>query len=306
MNQEMYKKIVIPALLSMGLILAFVSSGYGQKGISEAACQARAGRLMKIVENWTQKGHPVSYDVEAFWKALGPEVTYNKLTQYITVEDGVVKPIRSGYEVALYQRIKDFIVSSPSKKIGPNELLQMGLEVVGQGGRANLQMVFLTIHNVERILARPQQWAGGPITGDYGHPPTDPAYPILQDIRGIASTGGKTLPEIMNARRRPDGSVYLATWCMEALYNRETGPFQFQPGAINAEWNAGCHYYFWIGALARTTLGSAAIIGGIVGEIRAKKANNNEQQGVIEVSHFVCGSMMGSLAFSKRNQFLKK
>ena len=110
----------------------------------------------------------------------------------------------------------------------------------------------------------------------------------------------------MNTRRKPDGSVYISIWSMEALYNRENGPFQFQPGVINAEWNGGCHYYFWIGALARTTLGSGAIVGGIIGEIRAKNAGWNEQQGVVEISHFVCGSIMGSLAFSKCNQLLRK
>lgn len=284
------------------------------RGISQAACQARAGHLMKMIENWNKGGHRATYNADGFWQATGlgsnDNVRRLRLGQYLKFEDGVIKPIRSGREVALYQKIKEFIAHrQPNQRLGMDTLLIMGLDACsGSGGSTNLQMALLTIHNVVRILARPQQWAGVALPKDYGHPASDPAYPILQDVLGRSSTGGPALPDIMGVKRYPKGHAQAggvpAIWCMAGLFDPRTGPFQPQPGANGAEWNGGCHYYYWIGALARTTLGPAFVVGGLVGEKGGKAGS--EAQGTIEISQFVCGSIFGSEAYKQRNGLLRK
>jgi hypothetical protein len=322
------KKITIMAMLLFGALAAHAvllraqSTGTSQ-GISQAACQARAGHLMKTIDDWTaSSGRQVEYSVDGFWKALrlsNAPASQARLLQYFATEDGStsVPELRSGNEVALYQRIKEFIaVRGPNDRLGMDRLLQMGLDASGGGGgKVNLQIVLLTVHNVERIMARPQQWSADsqegtrPGTNQVGHPPNDPAYPVLQDLRGLGSTGGKSLAEMFNIPRRtqspgpqlPIGEVLKPSWSM-TLYDPKAGVFQPQPGAISDEWNGGCHYYFWLGALARTTLGVGAIIGGARGELVAKEASGNKAQGEVEVSHFVCGSIFGSEAFKRRNK----
>ncbi len=301
------QRLIIPTIFCILLPLPVVAQN--PAGISEAACDQRAKDLMQVTRDWTQSGkRNVAYDTDGFWKALGPDVNYNKLTNYITKEDGVVKPVRSGHEVALYNKIKEFVSNrNAGDRLDMSKLLRMGLDSCSNaGGEANLQITLLTIHNVVRILARPQQWSGPGIAGDYGHPETDPAYPILQDLQGRSSTGGPTFPAMMGIRQKPSGEVGDPLWSMRTLFDQQKGAFENEPGAINAEWNAGCHYYHWIGGLARSTLGSAAIMGGIVGEIRAKDATGNRDQGVIEVSDFVCGSIFGSEAFRNRAELKPK
>jgi len=282
----------------------------GDKGISQAACRARAGHLVKVTQNWAIAGHRVRYDIEEFWRVTGlgtnDAVRRLKLGQYLKFEDGAVPPVRTGREVAVYQRLKQFLATrQPSQRVGMDTLLTLGLDACQEHGAANLQVVLLTLHNVVRLLARPQQWAGAPLPRDYGHPASDPAYPILQDILGRGTTGGPALPDIMHIRCYPTGHPQAggvpAIWCMGTLFDPRTGPFQPQPGATNAEWNGGTHYYYWIGALARTTLGPAFVMGGLMGEKGGKVGN--EAQGTIEISQFICGSMFGSELFKHRAEF---
>ena len=127
------------------------------------------------------------------------------------------KPYRSGYEVDFYKKLKEFLAnrSGPDDRIGLDQLLQMGLEsCVNKEGDVNLQDVYLTIHNVVRLMARPESWTQkgtdcvitfeGIGLGQVGQYPTgwetmkdDPVYPALEDMVGIKSIDGKpTLAEL--------------------------------------------------------------------------------------------------------------
>ncbi|MGD0010089.1 MAG: hypothetical protein ABSE93_16270 [Terriglobia bacterium] len=304
------------------------------RGISQSDCLARAGHLVKVLDDWTQGGRRhVEYNTENFWKALGlkPDDSGSqfRLLQYFVNEDGrsSVPPLRTGCEVRVYQRIKEFVAKrGAGERLGIDRLLTMGLDsCADSSGNANLQIVLLTIHNVERLLARPDAWLGDnldgsrPGTNEAGHPASDPAYPMIRDMLGFGSSGGKMLPELLNVPRRrqadgplrPAGQV-LITKYTENLYDPSNGVFDTEPGAASApakpaesaaEWNGGCHYYFWLGATARTTLGEAVVLGGLRGEMAAKMADNKGAQGAVEVSDFVCGAMFGSEAFKARSKF---
>jgi hypothetical protein len=298
--------LTVAAMLAANALTPIAHAKTAPKSISQSACSARAGHLLKVIETWSKpKNRRVAYDTPNFWNRLGlgkDDVNARrlKLGNYLKFEDGVKKPYRTGHEVQFYQRLKVAISKKTSGgHIAADDMIVMGLESCKDAsGNANLQETLLTIHNVIRLLARPQQWTGATLPGDYGHPASDPAYPILQDVLGRQTTGGRTLAEIYKMRLKPNGEVVMQSYSMSRLFDPKTGPFQPQPGARNAEWNAGCHYYYWIGALGRTTLGGAAIIGGLVGEKGGKQGN--EDQGTVEISHFVCGSIFGTELFKNR------
>lgn len=300
------------------------------KGVSQAACQARAGHLVHVIQVWMADGrHVAILDQERFGQTIGiPDWNAHRYTlaAYLHLEDGSTpfKPIRTGYELALYNKIKDFIANRPAgARLGPDELLRMGLDVCSsqKNGIANLQVTFLTVHNVVRLLARQEHWFGDfpnnrRGTREVGHPPDDPVYPILQDILGLRSTGGEALPDILHIRHEKSGKTLLDK-LRPALFGLKDGPFQPEPGAQNAGpgspdevrtreqaiWNGGCHYYFWVGAVAQSTLGAAAVMGGIRGESKGKEGGT-EQEGAVQLTHFVCGSIFASEVIKNRDKFL--
>lgn len=310
--------------------------------------------MVKLIEDWmaAHRGKQVVNDVGGFWRGLGmPDNPSRKksnlvrLAQYLANEDGSTKlpPLRTGKEVALYRHVREFVEcggctrESPTRgqTIGMDRLLSWALDDAGtSGGDVNLQSVFLTIHNVERLLARPQQWSGDgvnglrPGTNMIGHPATDPVRPIIDDLRGLRGLdGGKTFAETMQIRRRPKaegpqrpaGETLQPLWSMNRLYNSNGGFFQTQPGITSAlstgsplgnlttEWNAGSHYYYWIGAFARSTAGWEAVFQGARGELDAKAASGNTKeercvrkaQGEVEVSQLICGSMFAAEALRR-------
>lgn len=307
----------------LGLVVAAPAAAE-VKGISKEACKARAGRLMKVLEEEKAAGRAAVYDPKAFYASLGIKgeaAGKVRVAQYVNLEDGMTSlpALRTGAEVVLYKKIKAWIMARPSgQTLGHDKLIAMAVASVAEhtGARPNLQAALLTLHNVVRILARPQQWSGEradgtrPGTNQVGHPDTDPARPILLDLLGRASVdAGPTLAEFMSIPRRREadpakpllivGEVLKPNWSME-LFNPGGGPLQPQPNVPSAEWNGGAHYYFWIGALAQTTLGTAAVMKGVTGEGSAKTQTGNKDQGVYELTHFVCGAMFGSEAFKQR------
>jgi len=276
-------------------------------GLSPAARRARAGRLIKVIEKWQKAtGTRVTYDTKTFWRRLGKKVSFQKLAGYVKLEDGAVKPIRTGREVALYDAIKKYVAGRKGgDTLGMDELLVLALQTATvENGTVNLQETLLTTHNVVRLLARPQQWSGGRITGDYGHPRTDPAYPILQDLLGKSSTGGKTMAQLRGTRRRADGSAVNPQWSTN-LFDLRSGIFQPQPDAKNAVWNGGCHYYYWLGAMSQTVMGRATVIYGGAKELDAKEHHGRGVQGRVEISQLLAGADFGMEAFKRRNTVLK-
>lgn len=275
-------------------------------GISDANCKARAGHLARVVKDWSTNGRRAVYDSKAFWKTMGGDegAARVRLLQYLKNKDGVEAPIRTGRETAFYNRLKEELRSQKKNgSLGMDEILRIGLDAnTKTDGTANLQETFLTIHNVMRLLARPQQWSGQ-TAEDYGHRSTDPAWPIIQDISGARSSGGESLPDILDIQKADNGTPWDPYWSMRSLFDPEDGVFQPQPGAVNAEWNAGSHYYYWIGALEHSTLGSAAVMAGAYGETLAKQSQDKGEQGAVQVSYLICGSKFAAEIYKDRQEY---
>jgi hypothetical protein len=283
------------------------------QGLSEAAAEARGNRLMQVVAAWE--------------KRTGKRVTFKSMAGaaavafHLKMEDGARKPLRSGQEVALYNRLKGFARSQ-----GKNSILRMGsvltmaLDVTPRSSdkTVNLFLALLTTHNVIRILARPEQWQGELIglpkeEGHYGHPKTDSAYPILIDLLGIKSSDfNATMPATVKhrfgIRRRPDGSrVSDGNWSV-CLFSPK-GIFQSQPGielagspGVSSHWNGGCHYYFWVGAMARPSLSPIGVWFGGRGEQSAKNETAAKNRGKVQISYFRAGATFTSIFMAKQRK----
>jgi len=276
--------------------------------ISEAACRARSGHMVETVKDWMKSGgHRAVYDAAGFLKGIDPDETAAQamLMRHLKFEDGAVKPVRSGKEVEFYSRLKARLAGRKAgERLGMDDILRLGLDSCAKpDGTANVQEALLTIHNVVRLLARPQQWNGPGMKGDYGHPQSDPARPILQDLSDLAPVGEQTLPEMLGIRRKGESDLTAPLRTERALFDLKQGLFQAQSCAKNSEWNGGSHYYNWIGALARSTLGAGVVVGGYVAEHRAKDTDQNRAQGACELSHFICGSMFGADMMAHRQEF---
>jgi len=269
-------------------------------GVSQAECQQRAATLMEVVQKWSSAGHHVEWDTGAFYRCTTPPGTFQAMASHLKLEDSNnPRPLRSGAEVSFFNKLKNEIASlPPGQRIDQMRMLSLALDAVaGPNGTANLQAALLTVHNVVRMLARPLTWPAEP-------GPADPAYPIFLDLWGRGTSGGRTLGEVVHAARRASGQFDDRSFTLTRLFDNDRGVFPALTGATNTEWNGGSHYYFWIGALGEATLGTAATMGGLVGELRAKKGAGRGPQGEVEVSHFVCGSIFGSEAFKQRNGLL--
>lgn len=125
-------------VLTLVVILALYSgvlSSYAQeKASTNEFFEKRAEHLLECIHDWAKDGqYHVAYDGDSFWRALGLEdETYlsktAKMTAYLKYEDGVVQPLRSGYEVGFYQKIKDFMAArQPLEPLDMDKLLIMVL-----------------------------------------------------------------------------------------------------------------------------------------------------------------------------------
>jgi hypothetical protein len=120
-----------------------------------------------------------------------------------------MNPPRSGFETALYNRLKEYIAKNRGSRIGLDDFFRMGLEAcTGSDGSVNMGDVLLSLHNVTRLLARPENWSqsdpdkpGWRKIRDVG----DPGWNIIQDLCGVSSSGGdRTLAEIAGINRMSD------------------------------------------------------------------------------------------------------
>ena len=261
------------------------------------------------------KGFTVSTDRSEFWNKIGGtgwdignlRNSYWLGTKGLHYEDGKDKPIRTGYEVALYNKIKDFIATHPNEKIDTSAILKMGLESASDNKKVNLQVALLTVHNVVRFLARPGQWAADSPTGkssvhDYGHPSTDPLYPVFRELRGYESTQGTSLVKTMGIKLRTKetqidvaGVPVNSQWTQE-LFDPVKGVFSPLPGASNSLWNGGAHYYFWVGAVADTVLTFRKRAADWGAGKEMKEGLKGNQQAAVQIGVFNCGADFGESA----------
>ena len=148
-------------------------------GVSQAECRQRAAGLMEVVRRWGSGGHHVEWDSGAFYRCTRPG-SFQAMASHLKLEDSNnPRPLRSGAEVAFFNKLKEEIARlPPGQRIDQARLLSLALDAVaGPNGTANLQAALLTVHNVVRMLARPLTWPAEPS-------PADPAYPIFLDLWG--------------------------------------------------------------------------------------------------------------------------
>jgi hypothetical protein len=114
--------------------------------------------------------------------------------RFIKDEEGTVKPMRTGGEVDMYNRIKEFIrTREGNERMDIPDLLRVSLNTTPNNGDGTIDAedAYLTAHNVIRILARPEQWSKDPHTASNGRSRAgDPALPIMLDVLGVKSSDG--------------------------------------------------------------------------------------------------------------------
>lgn len=363
--------------------------------LPEAKAEADALRMVEIIKEFQKtrlKGDCInSYDRQGL----------DRLYQLKDEEGRDSNPPRTGYETELYRRIK--AAAARGEGIDQEWLLRNALEAsIDRKGAVNLQDVFLTIHNVTRLLARPETWwvdhwkvsgavlpgflGGGEVTSGKWAPgwrglKDDPMYPIVRDIFGDAPVEGEgsgqpTLAEMMGAleyekddpslspeqrahrdeqlqkmREKQQADLVKKQKLLKDLqaqlkaekgasarklleqrigyltqelaepdistrvlnkkytadlfdlpneYGEKGGVFKPLYGAKDGLGNGGGYYYFWLGALARSSVGIGAEAGAGQYE-RMQKWLGSEQEyarGLMQVSHFHGGGALGEAAQS--------
>jgi hypothetical protein len=278
------------------------------EGITQKDADAQAAALAETVRKFDEEakkrgGRVYSSDVGLLQAAS----ELHNLGKY---EEGAspTPQLRSGHETDFYNTLKAFARNNPGQKLGPQDLLNMGLDACADAnGNVDLQQVYLTVHNVMRILARPDQW--GFDQSKYNKDPAVSA--IFNDVLGIKSSDGTAmLPDMMGMNRATKdgktlkkGEVYDKIWTLPNLFSTEPGKGLFapQPGVKDFTGNGGAHYYFWLGALAKARGGSAAVLTGMWTESRAKRDGGpcEYARGVMQLTHFGAGSKMADAAGKK-------
>lgn len=159
---------------------------YGKRGGGMPPAEARKTRA-KMLETLSQHKDGC---VESVFLPPGLDI------YALAMEEGGGRyPRRSGFEVEMYKRIKDFARHrGPNDQLDHNTLFRMGLETCRDAdGNVNVLDVLLTVHNVVKLLARAKNWSGGWETMQ-----DDPVFPILKDLGGLSSVDDRpTMAELM-------------------------------------------------------------------------------------------------------------
>lgn len=304
-------------LCVVGLLVVCVSAARAQEkyaglppgGISHKDASSQARKLTAITKTY-EGGEMTSYNGD-----VGIRKLYN-----LTHEEGIApgedpntkrRPMRSGYEATFYRKFKTWIAKNPGKRMGREEMLEMGVEsCANTKGDVNMPDVFLTLHNMTRILSRPQQWT---IPTSREWMKTDPVYPILQDILGIepieGKGKGKTLAEMLDQKRTGEahrgwapGEVIDRDYTQHVLFDTENGIFETLEGARGPFGNGGAWYYFWLGTYTSSitttwmTGHSLPALFAMHREMDTKIAEGEDSRlrGAMQLSHFSAGTMFGS------------
>lgn len=250
------------------------------------------------------------------WSVTDP---YTDIADYVTDADGQYKLVRSGYEVALYKRIK-YRLFNPDKfsaKLSQSSVFWEAVIAIVDTERTRkpegkivvrLWDAFLTAHNVVRILARPEQWSGAnwPITETgQNRKKQDRAIRMLLDLKGEISVDDN--PPFYQqfgseAFRKHGDKAYDPALIYRQMF-RSGGPFGFYTAAEGAEkvgdsygkehWNGGIHYYFWVGVIVNFTgtsalannIGRIANIGASMYERVQKSLGGEGLRGAVQTNH---------------------
>jgi hypothetical protein len=181
--------------------------------LPQPKAEADAGRLGDVIEAF-QRTHLQGKCVSVKGKH-GVATLWNLVNE----EGRGLFPPRTRTEIDLYRKLK--AAMARGEKLDPARVLELGLEANLRNGKVDLQETFLSIHNVVRLLARPETWwcnskytRGRVIWTPLGEAELtrgrwepgwrgmtgDSIYPIVADIVGhqAVSGGQPTLAEIRN------------------------------------------------------------------------------------------------------------
>jgi len=273
----------------------------------EKAAHQLANELKETVMGWPGK---------VYEQTPGTAGGLRTLTQLVNEEGRGHNPPRSGHEIKFYTKLKEYLrTRGPGQKLDPGQLLRMGMEAAADGnGDVNLADVYLTVHNVVRLLARPTQWSSDTSLDSMKD---DPVHPILLDIQGRKSIDGhKSLADLRGSRRAPQdlprsgirkGEITDRNYTKDNLFDiSPDGDGLFAPlrGVNDALGNGGAYYYFWLGTFTQTLGGDLAIKGGDWYEWAQKKGGlqyiplpwaRNEidfERGKMQLGHFRGGGIL--------------
>ena len=242
---------------------------------------------------------------------------YVDLGYYVKDEDGVIPLIRTGYEVALYRRLKNRLVNiEVFKPLSETRLFDETIFAVLDKDRGknlqhnvtvNLLDVILTLHNVTRLLARPEQWFSNYPNTEAGQnrERQDQARLIFDDLLDVRSVDiYPTYFQYNRLKQFESGTM------VENLFGPK-GVFEFHPVTTRANdgyqpshWNGGIHYYYWVGAIVQfvgkaiyddlipgTSGGPLARSGVFYYEYWQKKLQGNGLRGQTQLEHgFIPGT----------------
>lgn len=189
---------------------------------------------------------------------------YTSLGFYVKDEDGKTQLIRTGYEVDLYKSLKKRLMNIEVRKaLKPSQVFPVTIRAMLEKQRGkdirrratiNIVDVLLTAHNVTRLLARPEQWDATFPKTDAGQNrfQNDRARAIFQDLYGVKSVDKyPTFAQYMGMRKFDYKQVYGKFFGPGGVYKYYKDASQVNDDWEPAHWNAGIHYYYWIGGMVQ-------------------------------------------------------
>ena len=306
----LFLAVTMAALVAPGTALS-AEGPYAKNNpiLSSKDANQQASDMKRVVVG--HSGGYVTQKTDGMLKNIG------SLKALVNEEGRGYKVPRSGHEVAFYKKIKQFIATrKPGQKIDRSHMLQLGMDVCRQeNGDVNLPDVYLTIHNVTRLLSRPEMWSDE--TSMKQMAKDADVYPICQDVLGQKSVDDNpALVDLCGVKRASSdgktikkGDVIDKRYSLETLFNLGgDGVFEPLPGALEYQGNGGAYYYFWLGSLSKSLGGQGAIWGGDWYEWAQKKggleyipvwwsANPDEfARGKFQLSYFRGGGIFADKA----------
>lgn len=244
----------------------------------------------KAVANAIRK-HEQSTGGAVYDNKLWVETTYGKdyrVANFLYSDEGrnsltgeakVFEPLRSGSEMALYNRIKNYAaghdMTDPAQKITQEQIMTWSLQVnADEHGNVTIQEALLTAHNVMKALARSGTHLPENLKKD------DPIRHIIEDCNDDKVQPGQP-PGLVHIMRDKYQQKSVNNVSGQWLFDKSNPYSVFKPNAEDRDASTGSAYHFWVGSFAASTLGTGEAKLMIWGEgsVIKGKSHGNAQLG---------------------------